>query len=430
MNRVRRMAARFRGVLTSSPLLRGVLTLMSGTLIAQGVTLVLQIFIARTYTDFDKGLLGVYGSVTALVITVAALRFDLAVMLPDDDRTARVVQRLASRSIIAVSLLTSLVLILGSRWLTEHYHHSPELGKWLMGAGITVFLVAQAQNLRFWLTRKGRFADIATVSVVNALAIAGFQLILGLVFHGGLAALMSGTILGQLVVLIVLRRKTKDSRSKEIDEPKIGEVAHRYRRMPLLNGPNALVDALRNSGINLLIGAVTIASLGQFQLAWNIMQVPVGLIAGSVGQVFLKKLSDTPRGSMKPLVVKTLKSAALAAALPFLLLYIVSPWLFPFVFGSQWEQAGYFARALTPWLYMNVLTSPISNLFVITENQQRMLVFALFYCTVPLAWLKFSSFGLLETVTVLGFLMAAMLGVLVLMSLKTAGDFDRGGRSA
>ena len=59
MNRARRTAAYLHGVLTSSPLLRGVLTLMSGTLIAQGITLVLQIVIARTYTDFDKGLLGV-----------------------------------------------------------------------------------------------------------------------------------------------------------------------------------------------------------------------------------------------------------------------------------------------------------------------------------------------------------------------------------
>lgn len=399
---------------------------MSGTLIAQAVTLVLQIFIARTYSDFDKGLLGVYGSVTTLVITVAALRFDLAVMLPKTDRSARVVHRLATRSILIVSLLTSLVLIGGGRWLTDHYHHSQELALWLMGAGVTVFCVAQAQNLRFWLTRKGRFGDIARVSVVNALAISSFQLLFGRIFHGGLTALMLGTILGQLIVVLVLARKTRDARIRQEGEPTLTQIAYRYRRMPLLNGPNALVDALRNTGINLLIGAVAIAALGQFQLAWNIMQVPVGLIVGSVGQVFLKKLSDTPRGMMRPLVVKTLRGAALGAAVPFLVLYIVSPWLFPFVFGAQWDEAGYYARALTPWLYMNVLTSPISNLFVITENQQRMLFFAILYCVVPLAWLRFSPFELITTVTVLGLLMAAMLLGMLILAVWTAREYDEG----
>lgn len=198
--------------------------------------------------------------------------------------------------------------------------------------------------------------------------------------------------------------------------------------MPLLNGPNALVDSLRNAGINLAIGAVTIAALGQFQLAWNIMQVPVGLIAGAVGQVFLKKLSDTAPGRMRALVADTYRRAALAALIPFVLLYILAPWLFPFVFGAQWDQAGDFARALTPWLFMTVLTSPVSNLFVVTEKQRRMLVFGVLYCVAPLAWLSLSPLDLLATITILGLLMAAMLAGLVIMSLITASQYDTGAR--
>ena len=57
-----------------SPVLRSILTLVSGTAASQGITLVLQIFIARVYSDVDKGLFGVYGSITGFVITFAALR--------------------------------------------------------------------------------------------------------------------------------------------------------------------------------------------------------------------------------------------------------------------------------------------------------------------------------------------------------------------
>lgn len=412
--------------LESSPVLRAILTLMSGTLAAQVIAFALQILIARVYTDTDKGLLGVYGSITALIITLAAARYDLAVMLPKDEAGARSVHRLASRSILLTSLLASLLLILAARPLEDAYHHSGELACWLGAAGVSVALVAQGANLRYWLTRKGRFGELALNGVLNSLAIAGSQLLLGLALGGGFTALILGTMLGQLASLLHLLSLTGDARRRLPGDPPLLEVAKTYRRMPLLNGPNALVDALRNAGINLMIGAVAIASLGQFQLAWTTMQVPVGLIAGAVGQVFLKKLSDTPPGAMLPLVSRTLKRAALAAILPFALLALLAPWFFPLVFGARWDQAGEFARALTPWLFMTVLTSPVSNLFVITQTQKRMLVFGILYCTAPLAWLALTPLDLLATVRVLGLGMAVMLLGLVLMSLVTASQYDRG----
>ncbi len=421
------LPARLRSRATTSPVAAAVLTLMSGTAVAQVVTFVLQIFIARIYTDVDKGLFGVYGSITSFVITFAALRYDLALMLPKDDVVARVLHRLATRAILVTSLLTSLACLLGAHWLREHYHHSEQLQFWLIASGVTVFLVAQGANLQYWLTRKGRFAQIASTSVVRSLAVAGMQLLAGLAAHGGLSALVIGTITGQLVTLVFIRTRTPDAREVlPPTAPTMREVARTYRRMPLLNGPNAIVDSLRNTGINLLIGAVAIAALGQFQLAWAVMQVPVALVAGAVGQVFLKKLSDTERGHMRPLVNTTLVRAALVAAPPFLALYVLAPWLFPLLFGDQWVQAGLFARALTPWLFMTVLTSPVSNLFVVTHTQARMLGFALLYCAAPLAWLWATPLDLLATVTVLGFLMAGLLAIMVLMALWTATQFDRG----
>ena len=127
-----------------NPVLGAVLTLVSGTTVAQAITFVLQIFIARVYSDVDKGYFGVYGAVTSFVITFAALRFDVAIILPKDNRTARVLQRIATRCIIVSSLLTSLVCILAARVLRDHYHHSGPLMWWLMGSGITVFLASQA----------------------------------------------------------------------------------------------------------------------------------------------------------------------------------------------------------------------------------------------------------------------------------------------
>lgn len=410
-----------------SPVLRAVLTMVSGTAAGQLITFVLQIFIARIYSDVDKGLFGMYGSITGFVITFAAMRFDVTMMLPADDRDARVLQRLATRCILVSALVTSLLCVVCAGVLRDHYHHSAQLTWWLMGSGVTVFLVAQITNVQYWLTRKGRFGDIARNRILQSTAVAGCQLIVGALMHGGLPAIVIGTVTGQLIALVSLRLRTPELRRQPgADAPTMREMAHRYRSMPLLNGPNTIVDSLRNNGINLLIGAVSVAALGQFQLAWNVMQVPVGLIAGSVAQVFLKKLSEAEPGAMLPLVRSVLWRMFLAAVIPFALLYAITPWLLPLVFGAAWDDAGYYARALTPWLFMTVLTSPITNIFVVTERQSRLLAFAVVYCVVPLTWLWFSRLEVLASVVVLGWLMAAMLGVMVVMALMLAREYDHG----
>lgn len=409
----------------TSPVLAAVLTLMSGTGVAQVITFVLQIFIARIYSDFDKGLFGVYGTITGFIITFAALRFDLTIVLPKKGVVARVLKKLATRCVVVSSMLTSFFCIVFAKWLEHSYHHSHVLSKWLMVGGVTVFVVAETTNIQYWLIRQERFGAIALNTIVQSLSTAGMQLLLGLILKGGLTGLILGTLTGQLITLILLSFRAPELRKKiPADAPTMWQVAKRYKKMPLLNAPNVLVDSIRNMGINLLIGAASIAALGQFQLAWAIMEVPVGLIAGSISQVFLKKLSAASPGEMLLLVKSTLVRVAIFAAIPFALLFVLAPWLFPFVFGAQWGPAGHFGRAITIWLYMTVLTSPISNIFVVTENQQRMLVFSIFYCAVPLAWLFLSKLELLPTVYVLGGLMAAMLLIMVFLAVWCAKEYD------
>ena len=104
----------------------------------------------------------------------------------------------------------------------------------------------------------------------------------------------------------------------------------------------------------------------------------------------------------------------------------VSPALFPLVFGARWEAAGYFARSLAPWLALTVATSPLSNVFVATYHQRRMLAFACVYCAAPLIWLASSPYGVETTVAVLGVLMAALLVGMLAMAFLTARAYDRG----
>ena len=325
---------------------------------------------------------------------------------------------------LVASALATLIAAAAWPWVSARYGSA--LAGWMLAVGVSVLFLAQGQVCSYWLTRHRRFQAIASSSVVRALGIAVLQLVCGFLANGGLGAAIGATIAGQGLAVAYLSWRARDARERQDTDPTLREVASRYRKMALVGVPNVVVDALRTSAIPMLIATYSVASLGQFNMAWLALQAPVALIAGALSQVYLPRLSDTPPGDMTRVVVRV-GGIALACSIPvFALLAWVSPALFPLVFGARWEAAGYFARSLAPWLALTVATSPLSNVFVATYHQRRMLAFACVYCAAPLIWLACSPYGVETTVAVLGALMAILLVGMLAMAFLTARAYDRG----
>lgn len=412
-------------LLEGSPFLRNVLTLLSGTVLAQALVLALELVLARIYTPEQSGRFALFMSVASVVIVLAAGRYEMTIMLPSDDVKARVLQRLATRISLVVSLFASVMAIIFHRQIALYYGGDEELAYIFSGIGITVFLVSNLAIVQYWLNRKSNYAAIATNRVVQSVGSSLGKLLFGVIGMASTLGIFLGQTLGQLIAWVLLHKKTPELREAlPQDAPTIREMAIRYKKMPLLNGPNALIDAIRLNGINILIAAVAVGQLGQFDKAWTLLQAPIALINGAIAQVFFHKLATVERGHMSALVRFVLSRAALAGALVFVPLYFLSPWLFPFLLGQQWAESGLYAQAIVPWLYMTLLTSPISQIFVVTETQQWLLGFAVIYCVVPLSFLYYSPWALLPSITVLGLIMAALLVVMLVLALFSAWKFD------
>ena len=407
------------------PTLRHVMVLLTGTAISQVVVMAVSTITARLFTPEAFGQFAVFGSLTAIATTIASMRLDMTIMLPEDDDEARRIARVATYSNLVVAGLFTLAALL-LRDLVIAQYGDPELASWLVMGGFTVFFVAQATMMQFWFNRKTDYRTISLNRVQQSIGSAGGQLGFGLLGLRTLPGLIFGTLIGQAFAFVNLRLRAK-SLFRPLPEGTTSgmELVRRYKKMPLLNMPTALVDSLRTNGITLLIGTVALGAVGQFNLAWRILQVPIGLINSAISQVFFQKLARVRPGEMLPLVRATILRSLLITLVPFGLIYLVSPWMFTLVFGPQWDMAGEFARALTPWLAMQLVTSPISTVFVVTDNQQWMLGFSIVFCAAPLSLLYFSPLPLLETVFWLGLLMAGMLALMLLMSLLAARGYDR-----
>ncbi|MBD3690109.1 oligosaccharide flippase family protein [Nanchangia anserum] len=425
-----RLSRTIRAQLQASPVLRHVLTLVSGTLIAQVAALVINVFLARVFSPAEFGEFAIVLSAAALVATIAAGRFDMAMMLPARDDEARRLKTLATRLIVICSVLSSIVFFFARSFVERHYD-SVVLSWVLVFVGVIVFFQAETAAIQYWFNRRSEYRIIAVNRAQQTVIVYIAQLLLGVIGIGGVWGLFVGQCLGLMSAWWYLRRHAGQLRRPvAADTASIGELARRYKKMPLLNGPNAIVDAIRLNGINLLIGTASTGSLGQFTMAWRMLQAPLALITGAVSQVFFQKLSTVKPGEMVPLVRLVIRRSLLFGLPIFGAIAVLSPFLFPLVFGERWSEAGQFAQVLCPWMFLMLATSPISTIFVVTETQGRLLVFAVVFCIVPLAWLACSPWGLLATITVLSLMMALMLCVNLAMAYQVARRFDAGHTNA
>lgn len=388
--------------------------------------LVLTPVLSRLYSPDDYGLFSLYTSIAATVTVVAALRYDMAIMLPKVDADAKVLKKGVTRLIVVVSIVATLVCGLAAPLIADAMG-KPELAPWLWLIGLSIFTLAEINAMTYWLNRKSDYKAIGINRVMQSGGTAVAQLGFALGKLGGVGGLILGTIVGQSAALLTLRHKGRDVRANvEESDQTIRGLFSRYRRMPLLNGPNALLDAVRTNGINLIIGVMYSGPLlGQFYMAWKLLQIPTGLINGALSQVFFQRLAVIERGSMFTFARSTIIRSALLGVVPFALIYVFSPWAFPLVLGEQWVDAGLIARALVPWLFMTLITSPISTIFVVTETQHLMLLHAVVYTAVPLALLSFLQGSIVANLTIVAIAMAAILLVFTGLALWVGYKYDR-----
>ena len=74
---------------------------------------------------------------------------------------------------------------------------------------------------------------------------------------------------------------------------------------------------------------------------------------------------------LSTLVIKMYKRLLILGAPFFLILFLISPQLFTFVFGDKWLEAGQIAQILVPWLFLNFLVTPVSCLPLIVNKQKQ-----------------------------------------------------------
>lgn len=413
---------------------RNVLTLVTGTAVAQAIPLGLSPILTRLYSPEDFGVFAIYMSVVAIGTVIVSLKYDLAIILPSDNRDAANITCLALSIATVMSILLFIVILFLNNELATLLISEPSqkavIGRWLYFVPLSVFLMGMFNALSFWFNRNVRYQVMAKSKVVNGGSMSGIQAILGGLKKTGVG-LISGFIIGRMFSVIYLAFNFKKGKEenflKMYERNRMANMAKRYKRFPMFTLPGESVNVISNQLPVFLLGKFFSSSiLGNYSLMERVLNAPISLLGRSVLDVFKQKASEdfANLGNCKDIFVKTFKTLSLLAIVPCFILFFFGPFLFKFIFGDAWILAGEFAKILAVLFFFKFIASPLSYMFNIAEKQHIDLIWQI---TLFIAAITSFSLGIFyEDVKLALICFSASYSVLYLINLSLSYKFSKG----
>jgi O-antigen/teichoic acid export membrane protein len=343
---------------------RNMITLLSGTAMAQLIPLLATPVLTRIYTPEQFGALAILLAVANPLSLLVCGRYDLTVVLPRDDERANVLARLALLLAMVVSLLLGGLLWSFREPLSGLMGGEVALTPMLL-APLLFLLMGFFQPLNNWLIRKQAFRAMSVNKMVQTTGITLVSLGLGwwAFEHGLMVGYVAGWAL--YVAFGAMQVRWKGFRFRPLQFAAMREAAMAYRSFPLYNAlPAVMNTATLSIPVFLLTRVFDEQVTGQFNLCRQTIFLPVTFFATSFMQVYMQRASSTVAAGEAVLPslrrsVQLLGGLALALVL---VLLTAGPFLFGLVFGAQWTEAGTYARILALPIALQFVVVPLTPL--------------------------------------------------------------------
>ncbi len=360
--------------------LKDVAQLGSGTALAQGLMMLSMPVLSRLYDPDAFGIAAVYLSILMVLSVISGLRYELAVLLPEEEQDAADLFRLHLVLTLGIATASGAILwILRARvagWL-----HAPALADylWLVGPGVFLYGILNALNA--WNTRRKRFGMLATTRVVGSAGMVASQLAAGL---GGLTSaggLIAGGLLGRgLEDSIQGWRIARDSRAmgwRPLAWSRLLALGRRHRKFPIYNSWAALINTLSwQAPAFMLAFFFSPGVVGWYAVGDRVIRTPMNIIGRALAQVFLQRGVEAHRQQrLGHLFLETLRVLGRLGLAPIIVLTFTAQDLFALILGQQWAEAGVYVQILGPWAFIWFISSPMATITTITERQEQSLAF-------------------------------------------------------
>tara|TARA_B110000211_G_C14090015_1_gene558516 strand:- start:1413 stop:2708 length:1296 start_codon:yes stop_codon:yes gene_type:complete len=384
--------------LNSDDFKSNVVKLILGTGLAQVLPIAVLPILTRMYSPEDFGIFAIYMAVAGILGVVATGRYELSIVLPDNDKEAS--------GIFGVCLMITLIVSIGSFFILLFFHDFfrellslPRASQILFLVPFSVFIAGLLQSLSYYNIRNKLFKDLSVSKVMLGSGTATSQTMGGMIPSISGFGLSLGYLLGQIFSIIYLAVKSRNLFIRnQFEFHRLRALAKKYKKFPLLSAPGALLDTFAAQIPVFLINNSYSASIaGQFSLALRIINVPLGLMGAAISQVFLQKvvaLDNTKPQEVRSVVLNLAGMLALIISPLVIVSYLFGEELFVFIFGPEWQIAGSFAVPISLVVSVRFIVSPLSSVLAIERNLKYAIFWqASYFISTSLALVYASQFS-------------------------------------
>lgn len=356
-----------------------ILSLVGGSAAAQVISFIFAPIQTRIFSPEVFGDLAVFTSIAGIIGIVACLRYELSIVIPQDDLAGYGLLRLSWLFSGGTAIATALVffvfrspifLALGSERLAVFWYFIP----------ITIALSGWVQASTNWLIRRARFGDLALINVLLVIVNNFVSLGLGVLGYRDLNARLFSALLSSgasVIVLVLLIRS--DLPRPSTKRPSAIHLIKEYKNYLLYDIWAALINNLSWMLVPILMNYYygSLAA-GQYSIGLRVIQIPMSLIGSSVSQVFFKSANDRrEKGELYKYSLKTARQLLLYTSPFAVVLMLFGKPLFRLAFGPEWEIAGLYVQILAPWSIVWFIANPLSALYNVLQKQRTILVLTL-----------------------------------------------------
>ena len=348
-------------------LFKATATLLTGSVAAHALPLLLGPALTRTYSPEAFGQFALLWTLATNVAVVACARYEYALPLERAEPEAAQLMALCGHVLAAVGLATLCAAgVLAWRSGMAIY--------WLLP--LAVLAVGATQWLTMWATRAECFGLLSSARLVQYGGGAVVQLALGWWLLGSMGhtasndgaalwGLCAGAIITALLAAGLLAQPAPlGGWASCLRTPwsALRAIALRHRDFPLLNTPHAFMGALQDT---LTLLAVTAwsgdAAAGLWAMSLRYLKAPASLLGGALSQALYPRLVQAANAqAARQAVHHSMRLLAAIALLMAAVLLLWGPALFTAFFGSRWAGAGELARALAPYIALHFIASPLA----------------------------------------------------------------------
>lgn len=365
--------------LNRSELAKNVFVLVQGTVAAQLITILMQPVLRRLFTPDDFGVFALYSSAVGVLAVVASGRYEMAIMLPKEDRNALALFRLSVITSMVFNVALFLLAFLFGDYLVEkllqHELIDPQKVShldWLVYAvylvPLGVFVMSMINAINMIMTRHKVYKALSAGKVVQTgLANASHT---GFGFSSvGFMGLLYGQLIGLIasaVFYFTVKRKLFVSERGSM-KTNLSE----YQDFPIKSVPSGLINMLALQLPNFMIFAFFGAGiLGLYDVITKVLNIPMMMIGKSVSQVFYQKIS-ADLNEKKPIgdyVRRFSLQLFVFMLLPMLVIVFFGEQLFGLVFGEEYELSGHLAAYFAIFFLVRFVYFAQSTLFSATRK--------------------------------------------------------------